>query len=259
MVFLKDLVEVSEKVGSTTRKKEKVSILASFLKPARGREIALAASYLAGRIPQGRLGVGWATLQEALKGLTERVQPLSLMEVNQTFQKISDESGPGSAEEKVRHLRELFSGGGKEEKDFLIRLILGEIRQGALEGLILEAIAGASSVPPERVRQGLMFSGDIGEVARAALEEGAAGLTDEMLRWQTERLLQLEVSRDEFPVYVKPELVAEIAYSDIQESPRYPGGLALRFARVKSYREDKSPLEADTIQKVRAIFESRRK
>jgi DNA ligase-1 len=84
------------------------------------------------------------------------------------------------------------------------------------------------------------------------------GLTDEMLRWQTERLLQLEMGRDEWTVYVKPELVVEIAYDDIQESPRYPGGLALRFARVKSYREDKSPLEADTIQKVQEIFESQR-
>jgi len=71
--------------------------------------------------------------------------------------------------------------------------------------------------------------------------------------------LQLEISRDEWTVYVKPELVVEIAYEDIQGSPRYPGGLALRFARVKSYREDKSPLEADTIQRVQAIFESQRK
>ena len=84
------------------------------------------------------------------------------------------------------------------------------------------------------------------------------GLTDEMLQWQTVRLLQLEAGRDEWTVYVKPELVVEIAFSDIQESPRYPGGLALRFARARRYREDKSPPEADTIQKVRAIFESRR-
>jgi DNA ligase-1 len=79
-----------------------------------------------------------------------------------------------------------------------------------------------------------------------------------MLRWQTERLLFLETSRDEWTVYVQPKLVVEIAYGDLQESPRYPGGLALRFARVKSYREDKSPSEADTIQGIRAIFETSR-
>src|SRR6266581_6350301 len=66
------------------------------------------------------------------------------------------------------------------------------------------------------------------------------GLTDEMLQWQTEKLLSLEVSRDNWTVYVRPELVAEIAFSDIQESPRYPAALALRFARVKRYRPDKS-------------------
>jgi DNA ligase-1 len=84
------------------------------------------------------------------------------------------------------------------------------------------------------------------------------GLTDEMLRWQTEKLLGLEVGRDQWTVYVRPELVVEIAYSDLQESPRYPGGLALRFARVRRYREDKSPSEADTIQRIRAMFEAGR-
>jgi DNA ligase-1 len=85
------------------------------------------------------------------------------------------------------------------------------------------------------------------------------GLTDEMLQWQTKKLLELEAGRDEWTVYVRPELVVEIAFNDIQESPRYPGGLALRFARVKSFREDKSPSEADTFQKVRTIFEEGRK
>jgi DNA ligase-1 len=82
------------------------------------------------------------------------------------------------------------------------------------------------------------------------------GLTDEMLRWQTEKLLALEVERDAYTVYVRPDLVVEIAYSDLQESPRYPGGLALRFARVKRFRHDKKPGEVDTIGTVRAIFES---
>ena len=81
------------------------------------------------------------------------------------------------------------------------------------------------------------------------------GLTDEMLRWQTEKLLSLEVSRDDWTVYVRPELVVEIAYSDIQASPRYPAGTALRFARVKRYRPDKSAAEADTIQTVIEQFE----
>ena len=80
------------------------------------------------------------------------------------------------------------------------------------------------------------------------------GLTDEMLAWQTEKLRALEISHDRHTVYVKPELVVEIAFNEVQESPHYPGGLALRFARVKGYRQDKSAADADTIDTVRDIY-----
>jgi len=79
------------------------------------------------------------------------------------------------------------------------------------------------------------------------------GLTDKLLTWQTERLLELEVARDAYTVHVRPELVVEIAFDGLQRSPRYPGGLALRFARVLRYRPDKRPEEADTIETVRAL------
>jgi ATP-dependent DNA ligase I len=79
------------------------------------------------------------------------------------------------------------------------------------------------------------------------------GLTDEMLAWQTERLLALEVSRDAYTVHVRPELVVEIAFDGVQTSPRYPGGMALRFARVKRHRPDKTAAEADTVDTLRAI------
>jgi DNA ligase 1 len=79
------------------------------------------------------------------------------------------------------------------------------------------------------------------------------GLTDQMLAWQTERLLELETRREGHIVFVRPELVVEVAFDGVQSSPRYPGGVALRFARVKGYRPDKSPAESDTIETVRAI------
>ena len=81
------------------------------------------------------------------------------------------------------------------------------------------------------------------------------GMTDQMLAWQTERLLELEVSRDAYAVHVRPELVVEVAFDGVQASPRYPGGVTLRFARVKGYRPDKGPDEVDTIEAVRAIHE----
>jgi DNA ligase-1 len=80
------------------------------------------------------------------------------------------------------------------------------------------------------------------------------GLTDDLLRWQTERFLELETSRNEWQVFVRPELVVEIAFDGVQTSPRYPGGVALRFARVLRYRDDKRPDEADTIDTVRAFL-----
>ena len=88
----------------------------------------------------------------------------------------------------------------------------------------------------------------------AMLGKTFKGLTDEMLAWQTEELLKRVMARDEWTVHVRPELVVEITFNDLQESPRYPGGLALRFARVKGYRPDKRPEEADTIDTVRAIY-----
>jgi DNA ligase-1 len=82
------------------------------------------------------------------------------------------------------------------------------------------------------------------------------GMTDALLEWQTRELLAREVARDAWTVYVRPELVVEIAFNEIQTSPRYTGGVALRFARVKRYRPDKSADQADTIAAVRAIHGS---
>ena len=78
------------------------------------------------------------------------------------------------------------------------------------------------------------------------------GLTDAMLTWQTEKLLELETARDDYTVYVRPELVVEIAFDGVQTSPRYPGGIALRFARVLRHRPDKPAAEADTLDTVLA-------
>ncbi len=81
------------------------------------------------------------------------------------------------------------------------------------------------------------------------------GMTDAVLAWQTERLLALETSRDASTVHVRPELVVEVAFDGLQNSSRYPGGLALRFARIKGYRADKPAEQADTMEMVRAIHE----
>jgi DNA ligase-1 len=108
-------------------------------------------------------------------------------------------------------------------------------RQGKLSNLHLGAFDAATN---EYVMLGKTFK----------------GLTDEMLEWQTREILARESHRDAYTVYVRPELVVEIAFSDLQASPRYPGGLALRLARVKGYRPDKNVADADTMESVRRIF-----
>ena len=80
------------------------------------------------------------------------------------------------------------------------------------------------------------------------------GLTDAMLEWQTKEFLARETHRDRWTVYVRPEMVVEVAFSDLQASRRYPGGLALRLARVKRYRDDKQPDQADTMESVRRVY-----
>ena len=81
-------------------------------------------------------------------------------------------------------------------------------------------------------------------------------MTDAMLTWQTEALQELETHRDDYTVYVRPELVVEVAFNDVQLSPQYPGGVALRFARLKAHRPDKKADEADTFETVKALAPS---
>ena len=436
-------------------------------------------AYLSGRLPQAKVGVGWAALQKA-QGAGSREPELEVTEVDRVLDLISKTSGKGSGTEKSKLLSDLFGRATAEEQDFLFRLITGQLRQGALEGIMVEALAKARAIPASDVRRAAMLTGNLAAVAKGdlktvaiqlfrpikpmlaksaedvneALEElgpaafefkfdgiriqvhkrgrevriysrilnditaelpsivdisknldmnevildgeavvltaegkpllfqetmkglgggvpvffdalyldgeslldqpyatrikllperyrpprivsadaidaqqffdaalaagqeglmakgleskyeagrrGAAwykikkantldlvvlaaewghgrrkgwlsnlhlgargpsgfvmlgktfkGMTDELLRWQTKRLQELKVGEEGITVYVKPELVVEIAHNGLQDSTRYPGGLALRFARVIRYREDKKPEDADTIETVR--------
>jgi DNA ligase-1 len=96
---------------------------------------------------------------------------------------------------------------------------------------------------------------DAGHGAFVMLGKTFKGLTDEMLAWQTAKLLELEVARDRHVVVVRPELVVEIAFDDIQASSQYPGGLALRFARVRRYRPDKTAGASDTFETVQTLYQ----
>src|SRR6267154_600417 len=491
IMLLGELLAASERVAATRSRLAKIDTLAQCLRRLDASEIALGVAYLSGDTPQGKVGIGYAALKEALAATPTRAPQLTLAQIDEALTRLAQTRGEGSAAERARLLAELFARATAPEQDFLARLLLGELRQGALEGIMLDAIAKAANLRPGRVRTAAMRAGGLPVMAKAALTEGEAGLarfalrvfqpvqpmlaqasqdvadaierlgpaafewkldgarvqahksgseirvytrslnevtaavpeivtalqgcsarevmldgetialkpdvealraayplsvfffdcllaegedftarparerfdalakflpvkiliprlvtgdkeaaqtfydealarghegvmakaleapyeagsrgagwlkikaahtldlaviavewgsgrrkgwlsnlhlaaldpatggfvmlgktfkgmTDRMLAWQTERLLSLETAREGHVVHVRPELVAEIAFNEIQASPHYPGGFALRFARVKRYREDKSARDADTIKTVRTLYQ----
>jgi ATP-dependent DNA ligase I len=506
-VRLADLTATSAAVAEAPGRLQKVAHLASLLARLPHDEIEVAVAFLAGSPLQGRIGAAGTVIAAAQSAPPAAEPSLELKDVDAAFERILQAVGGGSTATKARLLRDLFARATASEQDFLIRLLFGELRQGALEGVLVEAVARAAGTSGDRVRRAVMLAGALPPVARAALVEGEEGLsrvilrlfqpiqpmlaesaadidqaladlgeasleykldgariqvhkegdavtvftralrdvtsavpevvevvrampaqslildgeaialrsdgtphpfqitmrrfgrkldigrlrlelpltaaffdclyvdgqhlldepyarrasvladvavrsvvprivtanpadaaafferaiaaghegvmakatagayaagrrgggwlkvkrartldlvvlaaewghgrrtgtlsnlhlgarddrrggfvmlgktfkglTDEMLAWQTGRLLELEIARDHHAVHVRPELVVEIAFNDIQESPIYPGGLALRFARVKRYRPDKTAAEADTIDTVGSVY-----
>jgi DNA ligase-1 len=125
-------------------------------------------------------------------------------------------------------------------------------RQGWLSNIHLGARDPATG---EFVILGKTFEDDY-ETGWVPVGKTFKGMTDEMLAWQTERFTELETSRTSYVVHVRPEQVVEVAFDGVQRSTRYPGGMALRFARVVRYRDDKTAADADTIDNVRQFLGS---
>jgi DNA ligase-1 len=501
-----EVAKTSADVTAVSGRLEKIGRLADLLGRLEGEELEAAISWLSGEPRQGRMGIGHAVISTAADSAGADEPSLTIAGVDASFAHLKSISGKGAAVERARLLRDLFSRATRAEQDFLRRLLYGELRQGALEGVLVDAAAKALSVDPDRLRRAAMMTGDLAAAARTvrdsgpsalaatrlqlmrpvqpmladssdrltdalealgdatleykldgarvqvhkegddvrifsrslrdvtgsapeivalvrslpprslildgeiialradgtphpfqitmsrfgrtknvsqnaaatpltpfffdclfvdgqplldepqerrieALDEAARplavprivrpttaeaeafakealerghegvmakalgapyaagrrgaswlklkqartldlvvlaaewgngrrqgwlsnlhlgardpehnnfvmlgktfkGMTDAMLTWQTQKLLALEVGRDAYTVFVRPELVVEIAFNEIQDSPVYPGGLALRFARVKQYRTDKTAAEADTIDAVRRL------
>jgi DNA ligase-1 len=505
---LDELVSASKVVAETSARLAKIRHLSELLKRLAPDEVEIGVAFLSGSLRQGRIGVGGSTLGALRDVVPAESATLELIDADRAFELAAASSGAGSTAARARILRDLLQRATHDEQDFLVRLMFGELRQGALEGVLLEAVARAAGVQASRLRRAAMMAGALAPVARAALAEGDAalsgfiiqlcqpvqpmlaqsaetvedalgelgtvsleykldgariqvhkaaedvrvfsrnlrdvtmavpeiveivralparelildgeviafrrdgvplpfqltmrrfgrkldvetlrhelpltpvffdalyldgqaildeplatrmaaidrivpsqwlvprivtarseeaaafleraiasghegvmakaidgayaagrrgqawmkvkrartldlvvlaaewghgrrrgtlsnlhlgardpaggfvmlgktfkGMTDEMLAWQTKTFLELEAARDAYTVYLRPELVVEVAFNEIQESPQYPGGLALRFARVKRYRPDKSASGADTMAVVRALYE----
>ncbi len=174
-MLLATLVQASAQVAATSGRLAKIKLLADLLKQAGPDEIELAIAYLSGTIRQAKVGVGWATLQKARSHVATSAR-LQLRDVDDTLETISTTTGKGSAGEKQRLLGDLFSKATAEEQDFLVRLLTGELRQGALEGIMVEAVAKARELPASDVRRAMMLAGNLGAVAKGDLKAFAIEL-----------------------------------------------------------------------------------
>ncbi len=178
-MLLAELVATSEAVAGTRSRNAKRDHLAACLATfasAPARELATAVAYLSGRLPQGRVGLGPAALCEASRVPAAGSATLEVAAVDARLDGVAAIAGAGSAAARKRAVASLFAAARPEEQRFLVMLLLGELRQGALDGVMVEAIAAAFSVPATDVRRAFMVSGNLPRVAEAASGEGVSGL-----------------------------------------------------------------------------------
>jgi DNA ligase-1 len=191
-VLLARVAATSAEVAATTARSAKVALIAACLREASPPEVPALVSYLAGDLPQRRTGVGWASLRE-LPAPTDDVS-LTVLEVDSRLTAIADVAGQGSQARRGQLVADLFGRATAPEQELLRGLLTGELRQGALEGVMVDAVAKAAGVPLADVRRAAMLRGAVGPVAQAALASGADGLAQ----------FRLEVGRPVQPMLASP-------------------------------------------------------
>jgi DNA ligase 1 len=181
-VLLSNLVETSAAVAGTSARNAKIAQIAALLARAEPGQVAVAVAFLSGELLQGQIGVGYATIGELFRaadaagadaalpaGGPPAAAALTLTEVDAAFAAIGAVTGPGSVAQRRRQLAALFARATEREREFLVRLLAGDLRQGALEGVMADAVARAVGVPAEEVRRAHQLGGSLPEVAEAAL------------------------------------------------------------------------------------------
>ncbi|WKX22366.1 ATP-dependent DNA ligase [Streptomyces sp. HUAS CX7] len=173
-MLLARLAQVSREVAATSARSRKTVLLAELFREAEAADVPVVIPYLAGRLPQGRIGVGW-------KVLSRRVPPadaptLTVRDVDARLTRLGAVSGAGSQAERARLVGELMGSATEDEQRFLIGLLTGEVRQGALDAAAVEGLAAATDAPPADVRRAVMLAGSLQTVAEALLADGPAAL-----------------------------------------------------------------------------------
>ena len=175
MTLLADVVSASARVAETSSRSRKVAILADLLRSLESAEVASATGFLSGLPRQGRVGVGYATIY-GVQPAPARVPSLTVGDLDLAISELQALAGAGSATRRRQLLAELLGKATGQEAEFVRRLFTGELRQGALAGVMIDAVARAAGVSAETARRALMLSGDLTRTAELALSVGEAGL-----------------------------------------------------------------------------------
>ncbi|MGW3144498.1 ATP-dependent DNA ligase [Streptomyces sp. NPDC001177] len=173
-MLLTRLAQVSREVAATAARSRKTALLAELFRDAEADDVPIVIPYLAGRLPQGRLGIGWKVLSRKVPPAAE--PSLTVREADARLTELGKVSGPGSQAERARLVGELMGAATEDEQRFLFGLITGEVRQGALDAVAVEGLAATTGADAADVRRAVMLAGSLQTVARALLAEGPAAL-----------------------------------------------------------------------------------
>ncbi|MEU6122189.1 ATP-dependent DNA ligase [Streptomyces sp. NPDC047123] len=175
-MLLARLAHVSKEVAATSARSRKIALLAELFRAAEPDDVPIAIPYLSGRLPQGRLGIGWSTLKDGPPPAAEPT--LTVRGVDAALTAVGAVSGSGSQGERRRLTGELMGAATADEQRFLIGLLTGEVRQGALDAVAVEGLALATETPAAAVRRSVMLAGAVSPVAQALLARGAEALDE---------------------------------------------------------------------------------
>ncbi|UGT58108.1 ATP-dependent DNA ligase [Nocardia asteroides] len=223
-MLFSEVVAASAAVRATRSRKAKIAALAELLVSAGPTEIATVVAWLSGELTQGRIGAGWRTVT-GLDTPPSAEASLTVEAVDAVFTQLTGLSGTGSALRRRELLTELFTAATADEQSFLLRLLTGELRQGALTAIVVEALAQATGIPVEVVRRAHMLSGQLPATAVVAITGGEAAL----------RAFRLEVGRPVAPMLASPGGSLDEALAEL--GPRVSVEHKLDGARIQVHRQ----------------------
>ncbi|MFB8439665.1 ATP-dependent DNA ligase [Streptomyces niveus] len=175
-MLLATLAHVSQEVAATSARSRKIALLAELFRAAGPADVPVVIPWLAGRLPQGRIGVGWQALKDPVPAADTAT--LTIREADDAVTALAAVAGPGSQAERRRLVQALLGAATGEEQRFLIALLSGEVRQGALDAVAGEALAQATGAPPADVRRAVMLAGSLQSVAERLLADGPEALAE---------------------------------------------------------------------------------